>query len=538
MELGKVNLPYVITDTNSFLRKIIEINNSGVLADKDVIHVSFDVVSMFPSISECVGLEQCTQHLNKRSQPILFSTDCIIDALKITLNHNLTEFENVMYRQIKGTAMGPKNACAYADVAMNAIDMMVNEGDWDPEYRPIFWGRYRDDIYIPWTHGLEKLESFHVWLNSRLPGIKFTKEYDPHGIVFLDTYVYCSDNNILQTKPYSKPCDEHTFLVPSSCHPMHNLRNIPYSTGHRLTRIASEPHEYELSKNEYIEHLTARGYSIGIIHEAFEKLESKGRLNLLNPERNLNTTIDRVFPFVCDFNPGLPNVAAILNKHKHILLLDDELKDIIKPENIFASFRGTKTIEDLLVHSKLPILDIDPENQEGTIEPDGICQPCSKGCVLCKNYLVKTAWAYSFHTSSRFKIKGTLDCDSKNIVYIINDKVCNLSSIGCTADTLKVRFSNHKSHIKSSKRTCEVSKHFSDNTSLHVLDRSSTKNYDLSLKDQIEVIIIEQVNVTGIGQDTQSRLRKCKEREWFWQNNLKTLQQYGGMNVREERSST
>ena len=147
---------------------------------------------MFPSISECVGLEQCTIHLNKRSEPILFSTDCIIDALKITLNHNLTEFENVMYRQIKGTAMGPKNACAYADVAMNAIDMMVNEGDWDPEYRPIFWGRYRDDIYIPWTHGLEKLESFHVWLNSRLPGIKFTKEYDPHGIVFLDTYVYCS----------------------------------------------------------------------------------------------------------------------------------------------------------------------------------------------------------------------------------------------------------------------------------------------------------------------------------------------------------
>ena len=192
----------------------------------------------------------------------------------------------------------------------------------------------------------------------------------------------------------------------------------------------------------------------------------------------------------------------------------------------------------MLVHSKLPILDIDPEDQEDTIESDGICQPCSKGCVLCKNYLVKTTWAYSFHTSSRFKIKGTLDCDSKNIVYIINDKVCNLSSIGCTADTLKVRFSNHKSHIKSSKRTCEVSKHFSENTSLHILDRSSTKNYDLSLKDQLEVIIIEQVDVTGIGQDTQSRLRKCKEREWFWQNNLRTLQQYGGMNVREERSST
>ena len=42
------------------------------------------------------------------SQPILLSTDCISDV------------------------------CAYADVAMNAIDMMVHEGDWDSENRLIF----------------------------------------------------------------------------------------------------------------------------------------------------------------------------------------------------------------------------------------------------------------------------------------------------------------------------------------------------------------------------------------------------------------
>ena len=46
-------------------------------------------------------------------------------------------------------------------------------------------------------------------------------------------------------------------------------------------------------------------------------------------------------------------------------------KERHKPENIFASFRGTKTIEKLLVHSKLPILDRDPEDQEVTIDPDG-----------------------------------------------------------------------------------------------------------------------------------------------------------------------
>ena len=61
--------------------------------NREVIHVSFDVVSMFPSISEDVGLEQCEMHLDKRIDP-LFRTTCIQEALYITLSHNnITTFE-------------------------------------------------------------------------------------------------------------------------------------------------------------------------------------------------------------------------------------------------------------------------------------------------------------------------------------------------------------------------------------------------------------------------------------------------------------
>ena len=104
--------------------------------------------------------------------------------------------------------------------------MLVNERDWDPVHRPLLWARFRDDIYVPWTYGIELLEVFHEWLNSKLPGIKFTKNFSSHGIEFLNSFVYCNVDNILQTKPYSKPCDEHTYLVPFSCHPIHNIRNI------------------------------------------------------------------------------------------------------------------------------------------------------------------------------------------------------------------------------------------------------------------------------------------------------------------------
>ena len=33
----------------------------------------------------------------------------------------------------------------------------------------------------------------------------------------------------------------------------------------------------------------------------------------------------------------------------------------------------------------------------------------------------------------------------------------------------------------------------------------------------------------------KSLLKECKRREWYWQNQLKTLRQYGGMKIREER---
>ena len=539
-EMKKVELKYVILDLNHMLRKLDEINESGVLSEiTSVIHASFDIEAMFPSISKDFGLEQCRKHLDKRINPI-FSTDCITEALEITLENNITEFEGEAFRQIKGTAMGPKNACAYADIAMSGLDEDVMEGDWS--HPPVLWARFRDDVYVPWTHGQELLDEFHNWLNTRIPGIKFTLKSSEQGTEFLDTFIYTQMGK-LQTKPYSKPCDDHAFLVPSSCHPAHTLRNIPYSTALRIFKIASEPSEFVKAKADYTEYLKARGYSIPAIEEAFGKAESKDRKSLYQvrkPDENLlqGNTKTRVIPLVADFNPGLPNIGRILNTHKHILKLDTELCKAINLDGIFASFRGANTIHDKLVHSRLPLIvenqpSAEPEELE--IDPNHGCNRCKNKCDLCKNYLKETKYVYSFHTNSVFKINHNLNCDSMNVIYIINDLKCKISSIGCTADSMKVRFRNHKSHIKYGYRNCEVSVHFVDNRVMHALDISSCKSYTASLKDHIEVIMIEQVDVSKVAQDSKSRLKECKRREWYWQNQLKTLRQYGGMNIREER---
>ena len=107
---------------------------------------------------------------------------------------------------------------------------------------------------------------------------------------------------------------------------------------------------------------------------------------------------------------------------------------------------------------------------------------------------LKTDKAYSHQTNTKYKIKDIINCNSVNVIYIIDDNVSKISSVSYTADNMKTRLTNHKSHNKYNKRLCEVSQHFSDNLILHTIDKSSHLKYDNSLK--IEVITIKKVDVS------------------------------------------
>ena len=248
-------------------------------------------------------------------------------------------------------------------------------GEYPQEFRPLIWARFRDDIYLPWTYGEPKLYELLDFLNTRLPGIKFTVEHSYEGIAFLDTFIY-SKNNKIHNKIFSKECDDHKFLIPTTCHPTHILRNIPYNTALRIYKITSDEVEYTKSKEEYKKFLLERGYSNTIIEESFEKAEKKERQSLYNTVCDTKNSHRRCFPLVCDYNPGLPNIGGILNKHRHILDLDDDLKHVINKDNIFVSYRGTKTIKDILTHSKLRIAYVDTQEDQTNV-PNGECKKCN-----------------------------------------------------------------------------------------------------------------------------------------------------------------
>ena len=88
--------------------------------------------------------------------------------------------------------------------------------------------RYIDDIFFIWEHGEESLKEFINEINSFHPTIKFTADWSKEKVNFLDVEVTLR-NGVLSTDLFVKATDTHQFLDPSSCHPYHCKKGIPYS---------------------------------------------------------------------------------------------------------------------------------------------------------------------------------------------------------------------------------------------------------------------------------------------------------------------
>ena len=128
--LKKAKLDYRVVDNPHVLRRIDKLNISNILEGKEITLVSVDIVDMFTNIPNDIGNQKYTQHMNARSEHEgLFSTSCVIEALEIKLDYNISSFSGQIYRQRIGAAMGPKNACEFADCSINKVDQLVNNPD-------------------------------------------------------------------------------------------------------------------------------------------------------------------------------------------------------------------------------------------------------------------------------------------------------------------------------------------------------------------------------------------------------------------------
>ena len=214
--------------------------------------VSFDVVPMYPNITLENGIRAVRRKLLDRDSESS-SVECIIDAIKVIRTCSNIQFKGVHYIPIKGYNKGPKDACDYTDIAMDEVDKFLVDFSFNGLKLDVY-GRYRDDTFIPWLHGIDNLLNFKQALDEHIksiyPNINFAVVYDYMKIQFLDLTVY-AENGFLQTKIFSRPTDNHEYLDVRSSHQQAVFRSIPRTVANRVRRSCTNNSEFVRANSEY-----------------------------------------------------------------------------------------------------------------------------------------------------------------------------------------------------------------------------------------------------------------------------------------------
>ena len=104
-------------------------------------------------------------------------------------------------------------SCSYSDMAMAGHDSK----DLMYDFPPKVWKRFRDDVFVVWTHGTAKLLSFLDYLNNidETGKIKFTMQVADkvNGLEFLDLKIKCL-NGKLSVYVYSKTTNSFSYVMP------------------------------------------------------------------------------------------------------------------------------------------------------------------------------------------------------------------------------------------------------------------------------------------------------------------------------------
>ena len=202
---------YSVLNSSQFANEVANMEISD-----DEVMVSFDVVSLFTTIpvnKACAYIRDKLNNDNTLHLRTSLNTDDIISLLEFILSNNYFVYNNCIYKQIHGCAMGSPDSPIVANLCVEVIEELAISTSSVP---PKVWKRYVDDSFV--IIKKDAVSSFHNTLNASDPKISFTIELENNGqIAFLDTLV-SRRNGVVVIDVYRKPTHTDRYLDFSSHH--------------------------------------------------------------------------------------------------------------------------------------------------------------------------------------------------------------------------------------------------------------------------------------------------------------------------------
>ena len=465
-----------IKDTYDFINKI-----QGQKIDNNCLLVTGDITALYTNMNIDRTLTVTEHALTNNPDPTRPDRE-LMELLELTMKNNDFTFNKEIFLQIFGTAMGKPYAPSLANIYLIDFDDKAMNNF---RIKPKFYFRFLDDIFFIWTGTRAELAEYEIYLNTLIPDIKIGLNISDSEVNFLDTTVFKhSQNDIctLQTKVYFKETDTHQLLHTTSFHPPHTTRGVLKSQVLRFKRLSSFKTDYDQTCFTLFNSLKKRGYNKRLLRKM------KSDIWHYNPREETNTSNKAVLPIIIPYSPLGTHIVREWKRRisKH---------DTFSEYKIIAAYTKHKNLTQLLSNNRIP-------KANRIIQSIGAFKCNSPRCQTCQ-HLAMTKYFSSAYTRRNYTIKDTLDCKSRNIVYLINCKKCKKQYVGETSRQLADRLSNHKSDIKLKKDTP---------IALHFNEKEHT---------------IHHLSITPIEQIRTNKRYTRLERELHWIHQLMTYAPFG-----------
>ena len=152
---------------------------------------SFDICSLFTNVPLEETVRICAETLySGKFIPGDFPKAVLIELMQMATSSVEFSFNNTMYRQTDGIAMGSPQGPVLANIFVGYNENKL----FNFAVKPQFYKRYVDDTFFAIFENEVKCDECFNYLNSLNPALKFTSEKEESELLaFLDVKIQKSD---------------------------------------------------------------------------------------------------------------------------------------------------------------------------------------------------------------------------------------------------------------------------------------------------------------------------------------------------------
>lgn len=242
--------------------------------------LTMDVTSLYSNIEHTTGIECMRKYLREDLEISETQEEFLVEAARSILEKNYFMYNQEVYHQRKGTAMGTRMAPSYANLFMGASEDQHIWAIEQHQSKIILYKQFIDDLLFLWNGNKESALKFTEELNSNTWGIKFTPKFNKQQIEFLDLIVK-HENGKWGTATYFKEVDANSYISFKSNHLRKWKENIPYGQLRRVRKNCTSEKEFKDQAEVIQERLCEKGYPRGLVLEALKRASNENQQSLL-----------------------------------------------------------------------------------------------------------------------------------------------------------------------------------------------------------------------------------------------------------------